>query len=170
MTSGSKDQTTRVWDIETQKQVSSRKIDRNVITYIKWLPDNSDSFIECSEDLTLRLWDVRQKPFKPAIEIKVGTNFATNCDINDHNLVTGHRGFNNEGAEVKLWDLRHFKSSEDVVFTYKEHKFSPESVRFASHDLIVSAAKDQTIHLIDMEGKQHDCFNHKSSFASMTIL
>ena len=82
MVSGSRDQTTRLWDIETKKQLQSRKIERNVVTYLKWLPNNSNLFVECSEDLTLRLWDIRQKPFKPSIEFSVGTNFATNCDIN----------------------------------------------------------------------------------------
>jgi hypothetical protein len=69
--------------------------------------------VECSEDLALRLWDIRARPFKPQVEFKVGTNFATNCDImsfegEDLYLATGHRGFNNEGAEIKLWDLRSF--------------------------------------------------------------
>ena len=81
MASGSRDQTTRLWDVETQKQLYSRKIERNAITYLKWLPNNEDLFVECSEDLTLRMWDARAKPFKPQIEFKVGTNFATTCDI-----------------------------------------------------------------------------------------
>jgi WD40 repeat protein len=59
LASGSRDQTTRLWDVETCQQLQSRKIDRNAITYIKWLPNNSDLFIECSEDLTLRLWDIK---------------------------------------------------------------------------------------------------------------
>lgn len=67
--------------------------------------------MEGSEDLTLRLWDINQRPFKPAVEVKVGTNFITSSDITvstsgNSLLATGHRGFNNEGAEVKVWDLR----------------------------------------------------------------
>lgn len=110
LVSGSRDQTTRLWDIETQKQLSSRNIQRNAITSIKWLPNSPDSFIECSEDLTLRLWDCRSKPFKPQVEFNAGSNFATTCDIltiegEDLYLATGHRGFNQEGSEVKLWEL-----------------------------------------------------------------
>ena len=86
----------------------------------------------------MRLWDIRLKLFKPAIEFKVGTNFATNCDIQtdsllsqDSYIVTGHRGFNNSGAEVKMWDLKAFgKNEESLKFTYDKHKFSPEAVRF----------------------------------------
>lgn len=65
----------------------------------------------------------------PAIEFKVGTNFATTCDIlscegEDLYIVTGHRGFNNEGADIKLWDLRSF-SEDNLLYTYKKHSFSP---------------------------------------------
>ena len=67
--------------------------------------------LETSEDLYLRAFDTRVKPFKPVVEFKVDTNFATTCDVwsegnEDKYLVTGHRGFNGAGAEVKLWDLR----------------------------------------------------------------
>jgi WD40 repeat protein len=90
-----------------------RKIDRNVVTAVRWLAGSQ--FLQCSEDLTLRLWDIRERPFKPGAEVKVGTNFATNCDISPdgHLLVTGHRGFNSEGAEVKLWDIRALSGEGD---------------------------------------------------------
>lgn len=124
MVSGGRDQTTRLWDVETQKQLTFRKIDRNVVTYLEWLPNSQDRFIELSEDLTLRLWDIKIKPFKPTIEVKIGTNFATTCDISTSenralNIVTGHRGFNNEGAEIKLWDLRALNNDSVPLFTYK---------------------------------------------------
>ena len=59
----------------------------------------------------MRVFDTRVKPFKPVVQLKVDTNFATTCDIwsegnEDKYLVTGHRGFNGAGSEVKLWDLR----------------------------------------------------------------
>jgi WD40 repeat protein len=63
LASGSRDQTTRTWDIETGKQIGMRKIDRNVVTWIGWRDDNT--IVEASEDLSLRIWDIRQKPLKP---------------------------------------------------------------------------------------------------------
>ncbi len=77
----------------------------------------------------------------------MGTNFATNGDINFDNgkimLATGHRGFNNEGAEVKMWDLTEFKNDSLPKWTYTKHKFTPEAVRFLNSDIMVSASKDQ---------------------------
>ena len=111
LASGGRDCTTRIWDIETQKPLSKRQIARNVITQVKWLVNQPELLVETSEDLYLRMFDIRAKPFKPVVEVKVDTNFATTCDIwtegsEDKYLVTGHRGFNDSGAEVKLWDLR----------------------------------------------------------------
>lgn len=135
------------------------------------MPSNNDLFVECSEDLTLRLWDVRAKPFKPSVDFKVGTNFATTCDIltedgSDKYLATGHRGFNNEGADVKMWDLRKF-GADSLVFNYTKHKFNPEAVRFITEDLIITASKDQSMHLITLSGDQIDVMNHSESLISM---
>lgn len=89
------------------------------------------------------------------MEFKVGTNFATNCDVRGHTLITGHRGFNQEGAEVKIWDLRKFGADECLLNTYAEHKFTPEAVRFLPKStLIVTASKDQSMHLIDPKLEQ----------------
>ena len=110
----------------------------------------------------MRIWDVKQRPFKPAVEVKVGTNFITSSDVllSDSDailLATGHRGFNNEGAEVKLWDLRSFSTESKPLFTYSEHVFTPESVRFLDSSHLISASKDQSLHLIDVkEGSKID--------------
>ena len=65
MISGSRDCTTRVWDLETKKTVTKRKLARNVVTGLKWIPAELNCFIEISEDLFIRIWDIRVKPFKP---------------------------------------------------------------------------------------------------------
>lgn len=67
----------------------------------------------------MRVFDTREKPFKPVVEFKVDTNFTVSCDVwsegnEDRYLVTGHRGFNGEGADVKLWDLRKVLAVESI--------------------------------------------------------
>ena len=65
LASGGRDQKTIVWDIEKVKAIKKSEIYRNVITYHKFLKSNPNLFIQTSEDLKLRLWDLRVKtPFK----------------------------------------------------------------------------------------------------------
>jgi hypothetical protein len=87
------------------------------VTQVKWLTHEPELFVETSEDLYMRLWDCRVKPFKPVVEFKLDTNFATTCDIwedgaSDLHVVTGHRGFNSQGCDVKLWDLHKMVSKD----------------------------------------------------------
>jgi hypothetical protein len=112
-----------------------------MITQNRWICDNT--FIQTSEDLSIRIFDIRAKPFKPQLEVKVGTNFATTCDLfsTGELFSTGHRGFNGSGSDVMLWSL---KKLDEPLFTFTDHQFTPETVRFLDHNkpTIASAAKD----------------------------
>jgi len=57
LASGSKDYSTRVWDLETQQAISVHKIERNIPSAIKWHCQNT--YIQTSEDLHMRLYDIR---------------------------------------------------------------------------------------------------------------
>ena len=150
LVSAGRDCTTRVWDVESAKVVCKRKIDRNLATQNRWICNNT--FVQTSEDLHMRIFDIREKPFKPQIQVKVDTNFATTCDLFEQRLMaTGHRGFNGSGAEVKHWDLAKLT---EPIFVFAKHQFTPESVRFlCSTPITVSAAKDSYLHIIDESGE-----------------
>jgi WD40 repeat protein len=110
--------------------------------------------VQTSEDLHIRVFDTRVKPFTPQQALQVDTNFATTCDIFQGNLLaTGHRGFNAAGSEVKLWDLRKFEQPTSI---FTNHAFTPESVRFLDNEkpIVVSAGKDSCLNVIDGEGNQ----------------
>jgi WD40 repeat protein len=70
---------------------------------------------------------------------------------------------------VKLWDLHSF-GQENLVYTYSKHSYSPEAVRFIDEDIILSASKDQSIHLIDLEGNQRDVIKHSESYNGLAVL
>ena len=137
------------------------------------------------------MFDTRIKPFKPIVEVKVDTTFATTCDIwtqgnEDKYLVTGHRGFNDSGAEVKLWDLRKVQAckNEDKVnnltnFVYDGHSFSPESVRFIkpieslteeTPMRIVSASKDSSLRILKDTGELVTIQKNTDGFACMDVM
>ena len=45
LASGGRDQVTKLWDISTEQEISSRLIERNAVTSIKWLPNDPSLFI-----------------------------------------------------------------------------------------------------------------------------
>lgn len=91
LVSGSRDAQVCLWDLLSGKQVHSAKIERNLVTDIRWIP-NSHCFAQTSEDLTLRIWDSRT--CKPVQTIQSGSDIQV-ClciyiGINTNRLVAFH--------------------------------------------------------------------------------
>ena len=55
LASGSRDTTVRVWDLATSKEIVRNTTSRNLVTCMQWLPQNSSTIVQGSEDLKLRL-------------------------------------------------------------------------------------------------------------------
>jgi WD40 repeat protein len=113
MASGGRDCTTILWDVETEKLLEKRKVEKNVVTDLKWRKSSDSQFFQLSEDLTLRLYDIRSAiKLKPVKEFKLGNQIPTNLDLFSNSetsedfLLLGHRGFNGDGSEVRLFDIR----------------------------------------------------------------
>jgi WD40 repeat protein len=179
LATGARDYETILWDIEDQKFTSRSRIDRNMVTDMKWLPTDMNTFAQWSEDRTLRLYDIREG-LEVASEIKVGENFASSCDIDASGtyIVTGHRGFNNSGWFVKLWDIRKISSGggTDPVFQ-NEHSFSVVSARFLNwpersrgSTNVISASTDKSIKITTLEGEQKSLTTANDSYTAMTPL
>mmetsp|Transcript_24324 Transcript_24324/g.21586 ORF Transcript_24324/g.21586 Transcript_24324/m.21586 type:complete len:136 (+) Transcript_24324:292-699(+) len=45
LASGGRDYNTFIWDLETNQQISQCEIERNMVTYMKWIP-NSQTFVQ----------------------------------------------------------------------------------------------------------------------------
>ena len=63
--SGARDTTVRLWDVATGKQLAINTTSRNLVTALRWIPGEF-SVLQASEDLRLRVWDVRAGPRKGA--------------------------------------------------------------------------------------------------------
>jgi WD40 repeat protein len=57
--SGGRDYAVKLWDPNTCQCTSTSKISRNLVTCLKFWEDGSQKFCQGSEDLTMRVWDVR---------------------------------------------------------------------------------------------------------------
>ncbi|CAI2372135.1 unnamed protein product [Moneuplotes crassus] len=178
LATGARDYETILWDLEDGKKTQSKRIDRNMITDMKWLPSDNNTFIQCSEDLRLRFFDIREG-LDVAQETVVGTNFAGSCDIDESGkyIVTGHKGFNNSGCYVKLWDVRSFSDTTVEPVMEFEHSFSVVSVRFLYTPTrkkdtlsIISASADKTMRITDLEGNQKSITDSPESFTAMCPL
>jgi len=162
--SGSSDWSVRVWDLNKCSEVSKSTINWNVVTSLKFISENT--FVQTSEDLKIRVWDIRDG--KPQVQnsIASGGNFATCCDVKDNYLVTGHRGFDNQGCHIKLWDLRHLKKLQKL----QAHQQAVESVKFYENS-VLSCGKDGNIFQFSQSGSLEDKWSHPQlrPFQTMTI-
>lgn len=171
--SGSRDHSVRTWDAHTSAQTWTARIPRNVVTCLKSIPETSTCFCQGSEDLTLRVWDTRCR--SPAQVIGGYENFPISLDASsDYLVVTGSKGCEGEGGEVRVWDRR--KTSAVLQAFFKGHKADVTACAFFPNNhylhkgnvlektptatttdssssnlrMIASASKDGTIRLWDL--------------------
>ena len=78
--SGARDTSVRVWDAATGKQISIRKISRNLVTCLQWLPGSTSEFVQGSEDLRLRMWDARNGIVRASLTFSGYTYFPLDVD------------------------------------------------------------------------------------------
>jgi WD40 repeat protein len=105
--SGSRDYFVRFWDVETgQCTFWPEVVQQNVVTDLRWMNNGETAVLQASEDLQLRLWDVRTKSVAQAFDD--GPYFALHCDVSPcgNYFLTGHNGFEGVGCEIKLFDRR----------------------------------------------------------------
>ena len=76
---------------------------------LQWSPNEKNVFASASSDGSVKVWDVRSKSRKPAVDVKV-----SNTDVNvmswskqtSHLMATGA-----DDGQWAVWDLRHWKPS-----------------------------------------------------------
>lgn len=156
--SGARDYSVRVWDIETGTQEAQCLINRNMVTSMNWICNSNTSLVQCSEDLTFKIWDLRDAIQKMQ-QVSVGPNIATCCDVDPTgNLIaTGHRAYENSGPALKVWDVRKLQCE---LFAYDGHRQPVEACNFISfksgeenslgNTSIVTASVDTSLHLVDI--------------------
>lgn len=140
MISGSRDCSVQAWDLQTARVVNKSKILRNVVLGIKKVPHMPKTFVQTSEDLALRLWDV-DAGFKPAITSQAGANQLVSADVSDccRYVICGSKGFSRENCTVKVFDLR---MNLKHVHSAPVAEQSIEAVRVISSDRCLVASKD----------------------------
>lgn len=144
--SGSRDSTVRLWDATTSACLSKSYISRNVVTCAAWVKGDSSCVWQGSEDLRLRLWDVRAMA-KPTATLEGYTCFPLCIAASEHTCVTGSNGFSGGGkgggCELRVWDRRALR--QNALFT--AHTTAVTAVALLPGAQMASASRDGTLNL-----------------------
>lgn len=129
------------------------------IEEIQWSPNEKNVFASASSDGSVKVWDVRSKSRKPAVDVKI-----SNTDVNvmswshqtSHLLATGA-----DDGGWGVWDLRQWKSQQggaggqlrpSPVADFKFHKRPITSIEWHPTDdsVLALACADNTTTLWDL--------------------
>jgi WD40 repeat protein len=131
LVSGSRDATVRLWDTETGAAIGSKRIYRNLVTGLCALRDDmNQTFVQISEDLTIRTWDIRSMDVVNSIAGLI--NIPTCVDVSkDPNIfMIGSKGFNSDGCSVTVWDRR----KNQIIRTLEGHSQTINACAFLSNN------------------------------------
>ncbi|KAL3474776.1 WD40-repeat-containing domain protein [Aspergillus californicus] len=126
---------------------------------IQWSPNEKNVFASASSDGTVKVWDVRSKSRKPAVDVKI-----SNTDVNvmswskqtSHLLATGA-----DDGQWAVWDLRHWKPNPSApsapitaspVASFDFHKEPITSIEWHPTDdsVVAVGSADSTVTLWDL--------------------
>jgi len=139
--SASKDESVKIWDINSGTEIRTCYGHNNEVTSISFSPDDSQA-ISGDLDGTIILWDINtcqalHKFTTPGTEVK-----SVAWSPNNAYILSGHN--NNI---VKLWDI----NTKQEIRTFTGHTDQVSDVSFSSNSTqALSASKDTTIKLWDV--------------------
>jgi small GTP-binding protein len=141
--SASSDQTLKVWDIKTGKEIKTLKGHTAPVWSVAVLSD--DRVVSASWDKTLKVWDI--KTGKEIITLKGHTGWVYSVAVlSDDRVVSA-----SPDKTLKVWDIKTGKE----IKTLKGHTGAVWSVTVLSDDRVVSASSDQTLKVWDIKtGKE----------------
>lgn len=154
-----------MWDKETLKDTITYQAQHNVVTSVLCDQNNQHIIYQGSEDLCVKLWDVRSRHHQSSLRnyvyfplcIDQNTTKDSSSGSSDgstgHFLVTGSKGYNSVGCGVRLWDLR--MTSQFLFDKNGSHSQDVISVKFFdSNRLILSVSLDGSLAVWNLSGQK----------------
>uniref|UniRef100_A0A0K0EA73 WD_REPEATS_REGION domain-containing protein n=1 Tax=Strongyloides stercoralis TaxID=6248 RepID=A0A0K0EA73_STRER len=123
--SGSRDTTLKLWDINSGKIIYQVERSRNLVTHIS-LSNLTNKIAQSSEDKEIKIWDVKSLELTNIMPKK--NHIQTHVDMAPDGFycLSSSNGFNGDGCEITLWDLR----TNKILKEFKGHETSVTSAVF----------------------------------------
>ncbi|CDK28688.1 unnamed protein product [Kuraishia capsulata CBS 1993] len=126
---------------------------------IQWSRNEKTVFATGGTDGYIRIWDIRSKKHKPAINCKASTtdvNVLSWCNKIDYLIASGH-----DDGSWGVWDLRQFKPNSETyspVVSFDFHKSAITSIEFNPLDesIVAVSSEDNTVTLWDLAVEADD--------------
>ncbi|PGH23796.1 hypothetical protein AJ80_02226 [Polytolypa hystricis UAMH7299] len=146
------------------------------IEELQWSPNERNVFASASSDGTVKVWDVRSKSRKPAVDVKISNtdvNVMTWSHQTFHLLATGA-----DDGKWAVWDLRHWKPDANnasaqlkpkAVASFDFHKEPITSIEWHPSDdsVVAVASADNTLTLWDLAVELDDEEGRDASLADV---
>ncbi|KAJ6164792.1 Ribosome assembly protein rrb1 [Penicillium chermesinum] len=143
---------------------------------IQWSPNERNVFASASSDGSVKVWDVRSKSRKPAVDVhisKTDVNVMSWSSQTFHLLATGA-----DDGQWAVWDLRHWKpdtaapSSQiksSPVASFDFHKEPITSIEWHPTDdsVVAVGSADNTVTLWDLAVELDDEENRQAGMADI---
>jgi ribosome assembly protein RRB1 len=140
---------------------------------LKWSPNEKNVFASASSDGSVKVWDVRSKSRKPAVDVHI-----SNTDVNVmswsnqtfHLLATGA-----DDGQWAVWDLRHWKPNDagriraSPVASFDFHKEPITSIEWHPSDdsVVAVGSADNTVTLWDLAVELDDEESRQAGMADI---
>jgi len=167
--SGSRDTSVKAWDLETGTCITHRQFPRNLVTCLNYSAMRK-LVVQGSEDLCVRLWDMKQGAQSSPVTVLGGyVYFPVSLDVNENSeqVLTGCKGFDDTGSQVKLWDLR---NPSRPLLTMEGHCRDVVGCAFVGSSHVASASCDGVFRLWKISSDTAKCVREENLSSSLTGL
>lgn len=154
----------QAFDVNSRAILKTWKEHKQPVHLAKWSPKETTALMSCSDDTTVRLWDL---PSDDAVQIFRGhTDYVrSGCFLSDQNSNTLVSG--SYDSTVRLWDAR---TPQAAVMTFKHTASVEDVLSMPSGTILIAAAENQVAVLDVVAGKPlHIIKNHQKTVTSLCL-